>query len=307
MASPAGAASRAPLTARFGAFVLERYPFAAGAACAALERVPGGDLGSADAIEQARRQFPDALRAAIVAPPANLPETTPRVAADARWKGAQEDVLSACDGFLRRAAIAATITADERREILRGMTLTRATDNRLKAFFTSGDVRYGDVTFQGKGFRSLGQEAIYAAGIRLRRGAEYLDERGWRGDVIAPLIRDLGVVLAMNGGVETVRMVLAAQMAKAGPPMNGRDLHAGDFDRGILPAAAPLTIGTITIAGMAMGFAREGSGRVALSFVGDGDIASSRPRSRMSGAMTSPRQPSGDRCAVPRRNRIPAA
>ena len=29
----------------------------------------------------------------------------------------------------------------------------------------------GAATFQGKGFRSLGQEAIYAAGIRLRRGA----------------------------------------------------------------------------------------------------------------------------------------
>ena len=43
------------------------------------------------------------------------------------------------------------------------MVLTRATDNRLKTFFTSGEVRYGDTTFQGKGFRSLGQEAIYAA------------------------------------------------------------------------------------------------------------------------------------------------
>ena len=52
------------------------------------------------------------------------------------------------------------------------MMLTRATDNRLKAFFTGGEVRYGDAAFQGKGFRSLGQEAIYAAGIRLRRGAE---------------------------------------------------------------------------------------------------------------------------------------
>ena len=72
---------------------------------------------------------------------------------------------------LRRAALSARSRRDERREILRGMVLTRATDNRLKAFFTSGEVRYGDATFQGKGFRSLGQEAIYAAAIRLRRGA----------------------------------------------------------------------------------------------------------------------------------------
>ena len=35
-------------------------------------------------------------------------------------------------------------------------------------------------------------------------------------------------------------MVLTAQMGKAGPPMDGKDLHIGDFDWGILPAAAPL-------------------------------------------------------------------
>ena len=51
------------------------------------------------------------------------------------------------------------------------MVLTRATDNRLKTFFTGGEIKYGAASFQGKGFRSLGQEAIYAAAIRLRRGA----------------------------------------------------------------------------------------------------------------------------------------
>src|SRR5207245_2585292 len=157
-----------------------------------------------------------------------------------RMQQAKTELLEACDGFLRREAIEASLTREERIEILRGMALTRATDNRLKAFFTGGEVRYGDATFQGKGFRSLGQEAIYAAGIRLRRGDAYRAVSGWRGDVIAPLIRDLGLVLAMNSGA--VRMVLAAQMAKAGPPMNGKDLHVGDFTSGILPAAAPLTI-----------------------------------------------------------------
>ena len=86
------------------------------------------------------------------------------------------------------------------------MLLTRATDNRLKTFFTNGEVRYGDAPFQGKGFRSLGQEAIYAAGIRLRRG-EPLPQgrRPGRATSIAPLIRDLGVALAMRPEPETVR------------------------------------------------------------------------------------------------------
>jgi hypothetical protein len=53
------------------------------------------------------------------------------------------------------------------------MILTRATDNRLKALFLGGEVRFGANAFQGKGFRSLGQEAIYGAAMRLRRGAQY--------------------------------------------------------------------------------------------------------------------------------------
>src|SRR5919204_3285558 len=120
-------------------------------------------------------------------------------------------------------------------------------------------------------FGSLGQEAIYAAGLRLRRGPSWRGEDGsWKGDVVAPVIRDLGVALGMRPTPETIRMALSAQMAKAGPPMDGKDLHIGDFDYGILPASAPLGIGTLTIAGLAMGFARERSGRVALSFIGEG-------------------------------------
>ena len=34
-------------------------------------------------------------------------------------------------------------------------------------------------------------------------------------------------------------MALNAQMGKAGPPFDGKDLHIGDFDWGILPPAAP--------------------------------------------------------------------
>jgi 2-oxoisovalerate dehydrogenase E1 component len=65
-------------------------------------------------------------------------------------------------------------------------------------------------------------------------------------------------------------MVLSAQMAKAGPPMQGKDLHTGDFAHGIFPPSAPLGSSALTMAGMAMAFARDGSGRVAISFNGEG-------------------------------------
>jgi 2-oxoisovalerate dehydrogenase E1 component len=270
MTQPVAVQARPPVAARFGAFVLEGHPFAAAAASAVLGAVSDGTLTTPAEIERARAALPAALSRALGTPPLDLPETTPGVPAAARWSSAVGELIAACDGFLRRAAIAASLTAAERREILRGMALTRATDNRLKAFFTGGEVRYGDAAFQGKGFRSLGQEAIYAAGIRLRRGDAYRRDGAWDGDVVAPLIRDLGVALAMRPDPAAVRMVLSAQMAKAGPPMNGKDLHIGDLSWGILPASAPLAISTMSAAGMAMAFAREGSGRVALSFIGEG-------------------------------------
>jgi 2-oxoisovalerate dehydrogenase E1 component len=270
MADRVAVQARPSVTARFTAFVLERFPFAAAAAASALGSLLPGDLSEAAAVERIRAELPHALRKALPAPPRDLPETTPSVAATVRWTLAIDELIDACDGFLRRAAIALTLSPDERREMLRGMALTRATDNRLKAFFAGGEVRYGEAAFQGKGFRSLGQEAIYAAGIRLRRGEAYRSDRGWQGDVVAPLIRDLGVALAMRPDATSVRMVLSAQMGKAGPPMNGKDLHVGDLDAGILPAAAPLAISTMTVSGMAMAFAQQGGGRVALSFIGEG-------------------------------------
>jgi 2-oxoisovalerate dehydrogenase E1 component len=259
------------LVRRFAAFVTERYPFALPAALEALQ-ASGADQATTEAkIERIRPALKaDLLRRLQLPLPADIDDTTPGVSAEERMRAAVDDCVDACDAFLRRAALRASLTSAERREILRGMILTRATDNRLKAFFTSGEVRYGDAPFQGKGFRSLGQEAIYAAAIRLRRGSEFREGDAWRGDVIAPLIRDLGAVLAMRPTPDTVRIVLSAQMAKAGPPMNGKDLHVGDLAHGILPPAAPLGTAAVTIAGMALAFARERSGRVAISLIGEG-------------------------------------
>ncbi|HEY7789961.1 MAG TPA: thiamine pyrophosphate-dependent enzyme [Vicinamibacterales bacterium] len=259
------------LASRFGAFVVEQAPFAAAAAMEAFEAATSR-MKRSRSMDELRSAVRQELQARLTwSLPAGLAETTPGVTAAERAATARDEVVAACDGFLQREAIAASLTADERREILRGMLLTRATDNQLKTFFSGGEVRYEGISFQGKGFRSLGQEAIYAGGIRLHRGAQYRAGDGtWRGDVIAPVIRDVGIALAMRPGPETVRMVLSAQMGKAGPPLDGRDLHVGDFDWGILPAAAPLAVGTMTVAGLAMGFALEGSDRVAFSFIGEG-------------------------------------
>ena len=261
---------------RLATFVIERFPFALDVVRRATETALAGadSPTTADAIDLFRSDFAEALRSELArarADAARGDETTPGVSPEERLRQAHNELAEACDGLLRREALKQSLTAEERRELLRGMLLTRATDNRLKTLFTGGEVRYGDTAFQGKGFRSLGQEAIYAAALRLRRGPAWRAEDGsWKGDVVAPVIRDLGVALAMRPGAEAVRLVLAAQMAKADGPMGGRDLHIGDFGWGVLPASAPLAIGSLTIAGLAFAFARLGRGQVALSFIGEG-------------------------------------
>lgn len=279
-AHPPSPVASSSLEDRFGAFVTERFPFALELARYAFAKAmrevdveaDQGPHPSTDRIQMLRHPLRQELTRHLErSAPLELPDTTPGMTAEARLIQAGDDLLEACDGFLMREAVVASLTADEKKEMLRGMILTRAVDNRLKSFFGGGEVRYQGTAFQGKGFRSLGQEAIYAAPLRLRRGETYREADGsWRGDVVAPLIRDVGAALAMNPKPEAVRSILSAQMAKAGPPMEGKDLHIGDWSHGVLPPAAPLSISSLTVAGLAFAFARQEEGRVAVSFIGEG-------------------------------------
>ncbi|MDQ7063510.1 MAG: thiamine pyrophosphate-dependent enzyme [candidate division KSB1 bacterium] len=186
-------------------------------------------------------------------------------AAEARERFLQKLHAGLAAAF-ERLRLRASLTPQEKIEILRGMLRTRYLDARLKKFFASNEVKLPDgAPFQGKGFRSMGQEAIYAAGIRLRRGERYRKNGQYTGDIIAPMIRDLGLALAM--GLEPYD-VMAAQMGKPGKPTQGKDLHIGDFDIGVLPPAAPITISTGTTCGI--GLALKGTGRVVINCNGEG-------------------------------------
>jgi len=251
---------------RFDAFALETHPEAA----AALSKAFAAAVKGAKSLDAVRAPLLKALSRNGTKPPKGGLDPTPGVPPAERIRRAAGALSRDVTSFLEREAIRASLTPEERREILRGMILTRATDNRLKSFFTQGEVRYNGGSFQGKGFRSLGQEAIYAAPLRLRRGETYREDGAWRGDVVAPLIRDAGAALAMRPTAETVRIMLSAQMGKAGPPMDGKDLHVGDPSWGVVPASAPLGISSLTIAGMAMAFRLAGEDRVAVSFIGEG-------------------------------------
>ncbi len=257
------------LAARFLSFIVEVHPFAYTAAKKAWADA-GTETTSPDALSALGVTMARAIVEHLPQPDRSLPEAQPFVDVTARFTVEVARLARAVSGFFEREAIACSITADEKRWMLEGITLTRAVDNKMKQLFLSSTMRYGDKGFQGKGFRSLGQEAIFAAALRLHRGTRYVSpdgENGWRGDVVGPLIRDLGVTLAFTNDV---LMCLNAQVGKSGDPCDGKDLHLGQPERGVFMVAAPLSIATATMTGAALGFKRRGEHRVAVSFIGEG-------------------------------------
>lgn len=78
------------------------------------------------------------------------PMTSAQAVAEHMGARLQSELASAFE----RVRLKASLTAEEQREILRGMWRTRYLDARLKKFFGSSEVKQPDGSaFQGKGFR----------------------------------------------------------------------------------------------------------------------------------------------------------
>jgi TPP-dependent pyruvate/acetoin dehydrogenase alpha subunit len=136
--------------------------------------------------------------------------------------------------------------------------LTRDVEERLA-------VLYRESRVVGGLYRSLGQEGESVA------AALALD----RGDLVAPLIRNLGAILAR--GVRP-RDVFLQYMAKGTSPTRGRDLNT-HFSHIPPPGGSePVIIGPISmlgdlvpvVSGFVLGARLRGESRVALTFIGDG-------------------------------------
>ncbi len=202
--------------------------------------------------------------------------TGPRFSAEELWPGAtheavvgrsREDVELALRGFFERRRIKASLTDEERLLMYRTMLLTREIDDFLKSAFDKKQITWGDYPSPQKGFRSTGQEAIVGAALRLRRPPAYGAGPDYRGDVVAPVIRDLGVLLMFYP--DPLHPILV-QYGKLGTPVEGRDLHVGDLDHGVLPPAAPLAIAAQTMIGLAYAWKLRGEDRVGVTFIGEG-------------------------------------
>ncbi|MDZ4863311.1 MAG: thiamine pyrophosphate-dependent dehydrogenase E1 component subunit alpha [Gemmatimonadota bacterium] len=137
------------------------------------------------------------------------------------------------------------------------MRLTRSLEERLVALHRQGKV-------VGGLFRSLGQEADAV-------GSAYALDRG-KGDILSPLIRNLGSMLVQ--GARPIE-VLRQYMAKAQSPTRGRELniHFNDLERGFLGQISHLGDMVPVMAGIALSFKLTRQPRVGLVYVGDGAMS----------------------------------
>jgi pyruvate dehydrogenase E1 component alpha subunit/2-oxoisovalerate dehydrogenase E1 component alpha subunit len=137
------------------------------------------------------------------------------------------------------------------------MRLTRTLEERLVGLHRQGKV-------VGGLFRSLGQEADAV-------GSAYALDRS-KGDILSPLIRNLGSMLVQGA---TPLEVFRQYMAKAASPTAGRELniHFNDLQRGFLGQVSPLGAMVPVMAGMALTFKLRREDRVGLVYVGDGAMS----------------------------------
>ncbi|MAU85611.1 MAG: hypothetical protein CMA21_03270 [Euryarchaeota archaeon] len=175
---------------------------------------------------------------------------------------------------LRRIAHYHSITIEQRLDWQRWMLRTRVVDEHLKDLFTNGiETRDGN-KFTGKGFRSTWQEGIVACASAMTRAVDLPSSDVTYADVIAPMIRDTGLAMAMG---QTPTEVFAAQMGKSEsymdgghPGSGGRDLHIGNWEKRVLPPTAPLPTASATTTGIALAAQRLGVSRFHLAPVGEG-------------------------------------
>jgi len=140
----------------------------------------------------------------------------------------------------------------QRIELYYWMRLTRSLEERLVNLYRQTKV-------VGGLFRSLGQEADAV-------GSAFALEPG---DVLSPLIRNLGSMLVKGA---TPVEILKQYMAKGDSPTRGRELniHFGDTERGFIGQISPLGDMVPVMAGVTLTFKMRNEPRVGLVYVGDG-------------------------------------
>jgi TPP-dependent pyruvate/acetoin dehydrogenase alpha subunit len=155
-----------------------------------------------------------------------------------------------------RARVIAALDRDALAGLYRGLLRARLHDITLKRWVRTGII--------SKAWLGTGEEAVTV-------GAAQALRRGPGGDVVAPMIRNAAACCEM--GMSLADM-LRAYLATADSPSQGRDLHVGQFDTGVLQPVSHVGDMVPVTAGIALAFKMRREPRVALTWIGDGSTKS---------------------------------
>jgi TPP-dependent pyruvate/acetoin dehydrogenase alpha subunit len=144
------------------------------------------------------------------------------------------------------------LTKQQHLELYYYLKLTRLLEERLVNLYRQNKVIGGL-------YRSLGQEATAV-------GSAYALEEG---DILSPLIRDLGALLVR--GIKP-REVLCQYMARVDGPTKGKDLnvHFSDLSRGVIGPISMLGDMICVMGGVALAAKLQKRDFVVLTYIGDG-------------------------------------
>jgi pyruvate dehydrogenase E1 component alpha subunit/2-oxoisovalerate dehydrogenase E1 component alpha subunit len=147
------------------------------------------------------------------------------------------------------------LAVPQRLELYRLLRLNRTVEERLVRLYRQGKV-------VGGLYRCLGQEATSV-------GSAYALSKG---DIIGPLIRNLGAVLAAGF---TPRDVFAQHMGRASSPTGGKDgnLHFGTPEAGMVAPSSMLGSLVSVMAGIALGATMRKTRAIAMTWIGDGAMS----------------------------------
>ncbi|MGB5527380.1 MAG: thiamine pyrophosphate-dependent dehydrogenase E1 component subunit alpha [Gemmatimonadota bacterium] len=140
--------------------------------------------------------------------------------------------------------------------LYRGLLRFRLHDIALKRWVKRGVI--------SKAWLGTGEEAVTVGVVHALR-------RRPRGDVVAPMIRNAGACAEM--GIPMADL-LRSYLGTADAPTRGRDLHLGDFNRGVVAPISMVGSVSTVVNGYALAFKRRSEDRVAVTWIGDGSTKS---------------------------------
>ena len=151
-----------------------------------------------------------------------------------------------------RDAIVSGLDDQSLLDLYRGLLRFRLHDIALKRWVKQGVI--------SKAWLATGEEAVAIGAVHALR-------RYPGGDVVAPMIRNAGACHEM--GIPMADL-LRSYLGTADSPTGGRDLHLGDFGRGVVAPISMVGSVSTVVNGYALAFRWRSEDRVAMTWIGDG-------------------------------------